>query len=481
MLRATNYLTKLYDEPKGWTLAAYERELHGYQAAKKALAMTPVQVIDEAKKMNIRGRGGAGFPMGVKWSFMKPHATKPAYLVINADEGEPGTHKDRTLMELNPHACIEGCIIGCYAIGAHVAYIYVRDELHLAKARLNGALKEAREKGYLGNAPFGTAYPIEVHVHTGAGAYICGEETSLLNSLEGRRGEPRLKPPFPAQAGAFGCPTTVNNLETIAAVPTALLMGGEAFSKLSALHHVNDGGVRLFGVNGHVKKPGIHELAVGVTLRELIYDIGGGVLGDRPLFAVIPGGSSTPVLRAEELVHAPDEKSPIHQWHGQSVLDVPLGVDTFRGLGTMLGTCCVTVMAEGTCPVMAMQNLMRFYRHESCGQCTPCREGSAWLFRTVDKILDGKASMQELDALHDIANNIMGNTICAFGEGTAMPALGFLKKFRPYFEDYVTGKRKRADATLLVSGIPSDPAQTQATASEQAAAGASGKEPGVDS
>lgn len=452
MLRPTNYLSKVYGMPNGWTLPVYEREAQGYQAARKALTtMTPQQVIDEAKKANIRGRGGAGFPMGVKWSFMKPHPTKPAYLVINADEGEPGTHKDRTLMELNPHSVVEGCIIGCYAIGAHAAYIYVRDELHLSKARLWGAIKEAKERGFLGKAPFGKDYAVEVYVHTGAGAYICGEETSLLNSLEGRRGEPRLKPPFPAQAGAFGCPTTVNNLETIAAVPTAFNLGCENFSRLSTLHSINDGGCRLFGVNGHVNKPGVYELAVGVTLRELIYDCGGGVAGGKPLFAVIPGGSSTPVLRADEIVNAPDEKSPLHPYHGKSVLDVPLGVDTMRGLGTMLGTCCVTVMAEGTCPVAAMHNLMQFYRHESCGQCTPCREGSGWLLRITEKILNGEGTMEELNTLHDVANNIMGNTICAFGEGTAMPALGFLKKFRKHFEAYVRGEKKAAtDGRLTV-------------------------------
>jgi NADH-quinone oxidoreductase subunit F len=214
---------------------------------------------------------------------------------------------------------------------------------------------------------------------------------------------------------------------------------------------MNDGGCRLFGVNGHVKKPQVVELAVGVTLRELIYDIGGGVLDDRELLGVIPGGSSTPVLRPDETVNAPDEKSPMHAWHGKSVLDVPLGVDTMRGVGTMLGTCCATVMAVGTCPVLAMQNLMQFYHHESCGQCTPCREGSAWLDWTLQKILDGKASMKDLNDLHDIANNIMGNTICAFGEGTAMPALGFLQKFRKHFEAYVRGETKRAQATLLVS------------------------------
>ncbi len=451
MIKHCNHLTKVYTLQNGWKLDTYEREARGYEAARQALSMSREAVVEEAKKMNIRGRGGAGFPMGVKWSFMKPHPTKPAYLVINADEGEPGTHKDRTLMEQNPHACIEGCIIGCYGIGAHVAYIYVRDELHLSKQRLNEAIQEARAKGYLGKNPFGTDYPVEVYVHTGAGAYICGEETSLLNSLEGKRGEPRLKPPFPAQAGAFGCPTTVNNLETIAVVPTALLMGGEEFSKMSGLHDLKDGGCRLFGVNGHVKKPQVVELAVGVTLRELIYDIGGGVLGDRPLMGVIPGGSSTPVLRPDELVVAPDEKSPLHKWHGQNVLDVPLGVDTMRGIGTMLGTCCATVMAEGTCAVAAMGNLMQFYRHESCGQCTPCREGSAWLNRTVQKILDGEGSMADLDMLHDIANNIMGNTICAFGEGTAMPALGFLKKYRKDFEAYVRGERTRATAKLALT------------------------------
>ena len=451
MIKHCNHLTKVYTLQNGWKLDTYEREVRGYEAARQALSMSREAVVEEAKKMNIRGRGGAGFPMGVKWSFMKPHPTKPAYLVINADEGEPGTHKDRTLMEQNPHACIEGCIIGCYGIGAHVAYIYVRDELHLSKQRLNEAIQEARAKGYLGKNPFGTNYPVEVYVHTGAGAYICGEETSLLNSLEGKRGEPRLKPPFPAQAGAFGCPTTVNNLETIAVVPTALLMGGEEFSKMSAIHDLKDGGCRLFGVNGHVKKPQVVELAVGVTLRELIYDIGGGILGDRPLMGVIPGGSSTPVLRPDELVVAPDEKSPLHKWHGQNVLDVPLGVDTMRGVGTMLGTCCATVMAEGTCPVAAMGNLMQFYRHESCGQCTPCREGSAWLNRTVQKILDGDGSMADLDMLHDIANNIMGNTICAFGEGTAMPALGFLKKYRKDFEAYVRGERTRATAKLALT------------------------------
>src|ERR1700690_3150756 len=258
MIKHTDYLTRLYGKPEGHSLAAYERELQGYEVARRVLTtMTREQVVDEAKKANLRGRGGAGFPMGVKWGFMpKGVGAKPHSLGVNADEGEPGTHKDRTLMELNPHACVEGCIIGCYGIGAHVAYIYVRDELHTSKARLEGAIAEAKKKGDLGKTPFGKDYPVEVYVHTGAGAYICGEETSMLNSIEGRRGEPRNKPPFPANAGAFGCPTTVNNLESIAAVPTAFGMGCEAFSKLSALHPMNDGGGRLYGLNGHGKKAG---------------------------------------------------------------------------------------------------------------------------------------------------------------------------------------------------------------------------------
>jgi NADH-quinone oxidoreductase subunit F len=453
MLKRTDYLTRLYGKPEGWTLAAYEREMGGYQVARRVLTtMTREQVVDEAKKANIRGRGGAGFPMGVKWSFMpKAVGAKPHYLVVNADEGEPGTHKDRTLMELNPHACVEGCIIACYGMAAHVAYIYVRDELHLSKARLEGAIAEARAKGYLGKTPFGKDFAVEVHVHSGAGAYICGEETSMLNSIEGRRGEPRMKPPFPANAGVFGCPTTVNNLETIAAVPSAFGMGCEEFSKLSALHHLTDGGVRLYGLNGHVAKPGIVELAVGPTLNELIHDVGGGVLGGGRVLCVIPGGSSTPILRPEETVNAPDPKSPLHPWNGKSVFDVPLGVETMRLVGTMLGTCCVTVIAEGTDPVWCFQNLMQFYRHESCGQCTPCREGSAWLERLTTKILDGEASMQELDSLHEIANGIMGNTICAFGEGTAMPALAFIQKFRKELEAYVRGERKRDQATFTVA------------------------------
>ena len=447
MLKPVKILTKMYDVPEGWTIRAYERA-GGYQAAKRALGMPQTAVIEEMKKANVRGRGGAGFPAGVKWGFMKPDPQKPAYLVINADEGEPGTFKDRTLMEKDPHRCIEGCIIGSYAIGAHVCYIYVRDELHLSKERLWGAIKEAKERGFLGAHPFGGNYAIDVIVHTGAGAYICGEETALLESLEGKRGEPRLKPPFPAQRGVFGCPTTVNNLETIAAVPTVIEMGGEAFSKLSSLHHLNDGGCRLYGVSGHVKNPGIFEACVGLTLRELIYDLGGG-MSQGELLGVIPGGSSCPVLLPHEKVNAPDEKSVLHPWHGQSVLDVPMGVDTMRNLGTMLGTCCAIVFSDATCPVAVMQNLMAFYRHESCGQCTPCREGVGWIDRIVTKLLKGDASIEDVDRIHEIGSGIMGNTICAFGEGSAMPALGLVRKFRRHFEEHAAGKPCSAGGRLV--------------------------------
>ena len=453
MLRQTKYLISRYNEPDGWSLSAYERDGGYKQAARVFGGMTREALVDDMKAANIRGRGGAGFAMGVKWSFMPwpPKPEKPHYLVINADEGEPGTFKDRTIMEKNPHSVVEGCIIGCYGIGAHIAYIYVRDELHLSKERLWGAIHEAKAKGYLGKNPFGSDYAVEVIVHTGAGAYICGEETALLNSLEGKRGEPRLKPPFPAQAGAFGMPSTVNNLETIAIVPTVLEMGGDAFSKLSDLHNLKDGGARLFGVSGHVNKPGVFEACVGLTLRELIYDLGGGVKGGE-LLAVIPGGSSCPILRADDLVSAPNEKSPLFPWNGKSVLDVPLGVDTFRALGTMLGTCCAIVLSTQACPVLAMHNLMRFYRHESCGQCTPCREGSAWIFRIMDRIVAGQATIEELDRLSEIADNIMGNTICAFGEGTAMPALGFLKKFRREFEQFIVTKGKSSPNRLTLPG-----------------------------
>ena len=426
-------LTKNYDTPNSWTLGAYEAS-GGYQALRKAIAMGPAAIRDEVKAANLRGRGGAGFAAGVKWSFLKTHPEKPNYIAVNADEGEPGTIKDRTLMEKDPHRCVEGFIISAYALDVHTVYVYIRGELVLAIKRIEQAVREARAKGYLGDKVIDQDFKLDIVVHAGAGAYICGEETSLLNSLEGLRGEPRLKPPFPAVVGAFGAPTIVNNLETLATVPTIVEMGGDAFSRLSRLHHLKDGGVRLYGVSGHVNRPGVYEAPVGITLRELIDDLGGGVRAGHTLKAVIPGGSSTPVLREQDTVHAPDEKHPLHAWHGKSHLDVPMGVDTMRGLGTMLGTCCAIVMDETTSMVRAAENLMVFYAHESCGQCTPCREGCAWMARLCHKFADGTATAVDLDTLADVANNIMGNTICALGDGAAMPMLGILKLFRNEFE-----------------------------------------------
>ena len=435
MLKRTDFLSKNYDNPEGHTIGVYEQS-GGYRAVRKALMMSRDALVEEVKKAHIRGRGGAGFDCGTKWSFMPKDSGKPHYLVINADEGEPGTFKDRTIMERNPHALIEGCIIGCYGIGAHTCYIYVRDELHLSKARLWQAIDEAKAKGYLGQTPFGKNHAVNIYVHSGAGAYICGEETSLLNSLEGRRGEPRLMPPFPAQAGAFGMPSTVNNVETIAIVPTAVQMGGDEFSRLSELHEFNDGGARLFGVSGHVNTPGIFECQVGLTLRELIDELGGGILGDRKLLGVIPGGSSCPVHLPDEVVNVPNNPR-FERYNGKSILDLPLGVDTFRAVGGMLGTCCAIVLSDAADPVLSLHNLMRFYKHESCGQCTPCREGCGWLERVLNKVVAGTASIDELNQVHEIASDITGNTICAFGDGAAQPALSFVRKYRTHFEDYI--------------------------------------------
>lgn len=446
-------LTSRYGLDRSWTLQVAEGA-GAYAVAQEVLSnKTAAEVAAEVKAANIRGRGGAGFPAGVKWGFIKPQPGQSVYLVVNADEGEPGTFKDRTIMEKDPHRLIEGCILTCYAIGARVAYIYVRHELQLSIRRLEDAIQEAYTKGYLGAKIFGSEHRVEIYVHVGAGAYICGEETAMLNSLEGRRGEPRLKPPFPAQVGIFGQPTLVNNVETIAAVPDIMRMGGSAWSALSRLPA--DGGVRLYGVSGHVKRPGIYEAPVGLSLRELIYDLGGGMLhDDRPLKAVIPGGSSTPVLRPQDTVQAPSEGHPLHAWHGKSHIDVPMGVDTFRALGTMLGTCCAIVMDDSVNMLDACRNLMKFYKHESCGQCTPCREGTGWLVDILDRLCEGRAQAHDVDLLVDISNNMMGNTICAFADGTAMPMLAFVQKFRDEFMQATQSPRQsaRRESSAIASG-----------------------------
>ena len=444
MNQGNNYkarlLTNRYGIESGDSLEVAESK-GAYRTAKQVLAnMAPKQVLEEVKKSSIRGRGGAGFATGIKWSFLKPKADEHVYLVVNADESEPGTFKDRSIMNYDPHRLIEGVLIASWALNAHTVYIYVRGELEHIIQKLNRALIDARKKRYVGSRVFGTSHSVEIWTHPGAGAYICGEETALLNSLEGKRGEPRLKPPFPAIKGLFGMPTIVNNVETIASLPDILEIGGENWCRYSHLAPT-DGGTRLYGISGHVKNPGVYEAPVGITMRELIYDFGGGMVDPtRPLKAVIPGGSSTPVLNPAWKVEAAEKNHPLHEWHGQSEIDVPMGVDTYLALGTMLGTCCAIVMDTSVNMVEACRNLMRFYQHESCGQCTPCREGTGWLVDILDQIAKRQSSPKQIHMLVDIANNMMGNTICAFAEGTAMPLAGLVRK---YYEEFIQAATKK--------------------------------------
>ena len=400
-------------------LEYYLKKMGGYTASQKAFKMTQDDVISEVKKSNLRGRGGAGFPTGMKWGFIPKQSARPKYLVCNADESEPGTFKDRDIMRYTPHLLIEGMVIGGYAIGSHHGYIYIRGEYTREAKLLEQAIDEAYAQGYLGKNIQGSGFDFDLTVHRGAGAYICGEETALLNSLEGKRGEPRVKPPFPAQAGAFGGPTIVNNVETLASIPYIVQQGGEWFSKLGKLE--KSGGTRIFGVSGHVKKPGLYELpAGGVTLRELIYDHCGGILGDKKLKAVIPGGSSAPVLTADEI-------------------DVVFDIEPLMKIGTMLGSAGVVVVSEDYCVVKLLTRITKFYAHESCGQCTPCREGCRWMEDILERIEHGHGREQDLSMLLDIANNISGRTLCALGDAAAGPVMSFVKKFRADFEAHIRG------------------------------------------
>jgi len=400
-------------------LQYYLSKMEGYSAAKKALSMSTDAIIDEVKKSNLRGRGGAGFPTGVKWGFIPKQSPKPKYLVCNADESEPGTFKDRDIMRYTPHLLIEGMVIGGYAIGAHHGYIYIRGEYTRETKLLNAAIDEAYAQGYLGKNILGSGFDFDLTVHRGAGAYICGEETALLNSLEGKRGEPRVKPPFPAQSGAFAGPTIVNNVETLAAIPHIVTRGGEWFSKLGKIE--KSGGTRLVSVSGHVKKPGVYELPAGAfTIRQIIYDICGGVLGDKKLKAVIPGGSSAPVLTADEI-------------------DVIYDIEPLMKIGTMLGSAALMVVSEDYCMVKLIKRITKFYAHESCGQCTPCREGCKWMEDVLHRIEDGHGREQDLNLLLDIADNIGGKTLCALGDAAAGPVSSFVKKFRADFEAHIRG------------------------------------------
>lgn len=390
----------------------------GYEAAKKALAMTPDEIINETIKSNLRGLGGAGFPAGRKWSFIPKQSPKPKYLVINADESEPGTFKDRYIITRATHALIEGIIIAAKAIDAHTAYIYIRGEYVEPARILQAAIDEAYQNKILGDDVLGTGYKLNLYVHRGAGAYICGEETALLESLEGKKGWPRMKPPFPAIEGLFRCPTIVNNVETISYVPSIIKNGGEWFAKLGS---EKCGGYRFYSVSGHVNQPGVYELPHGTTLREIINQAGG-VRDGKKLKAVIPGGSSSPVLRPEEI-------------------DVKMDVESLAAIGSMIGSAGVIVIDEDTCLLDVLLVTSRFYHHESCGQCTPCREGTGWLDKVFTRMAQGNGRIEDVDNLWSIANGIMGNTICPLGDAAAMPVFGFIKKYLEEFEAHAkTGK-----------------------------------------
>jgi len=424
------YATLQFDEP--WTYENYVR-LGGYQAWQTILngEMTQEQIIEELKTSNLRGRGGAGFPVGIKWSFMPRSAPGQKFLVCNSDESEPGTCKDRDLLRFNPHALIEGMAIGGFTMGATLGYNYLRGEfMDEVYRRVEQARAEAYEHGWLGRNIQGTGIDFDLHNVLGAGAYICGEETALLESLEGKKGLPRFKPPFPAQHGVYGLPTTVNNTETLASVPTVLRQGGEWFAGLGV---ENSGGTKIFSVSGHVEKPGNFEIPMGTPFSDLL-DLAGGVRGGRKLKAVIPGGSSVPVLP------------------GEAMLQTNMDFDSITRAGSLLGSGAVIVMDDRTDMVEALRRISRFYMSESCGQCTPCREGTGWLYRMLTRIVRGQASMEDLDRLEQVARRIEGRTICALGDAAAMPVRSFLKHFRPEFEYYIEhGHSVLADRTAAAA------------------------------
>jgi NADH-quinone oxidoreductase subunit F len=410
-------LTKYAFTPNGYTLDHYVENQQGYEGLKRALTMTPEQVIDAVKASGLRGRGGAGFPTGMKWQFVDKKSPNPRYIVCNADESEPGTFKDHLLMERNPHLLIEGCVIGCYAIGAKTAYIYIRGEFYHLQPLLEAAIEEARRAGYVGRNIQGSGFDCEVYVHRGAGAYEAGEETALLDSLEGKRAQPRFKPPFPAVAGLWGCPTAVNNVETLCNVPLVMTRGAEWFA---ALGPEKNGGPKLFCVSGHVKRPGVFEATMKVTLKELIFEYAGGMRQGHSLKAVIPGGSSVPIL-------LPDQ------------IDIPASFDDIQRAGSLLGSAAIMVLDETTDMVWLAENLLHFYRHESCGKCTPCREGTDWLYRLLNRLLRGEGSAKDVRLLQSVANNIAGKTLCAFGDAAATPVQTTLKLFPQEFDAYARG------------------------------------------
>lgn len=421
----TPVLSRNWDDPESWTLKSYERH-DGYQALRKALAMDPDSVIQTVKAAGLRGRGGAGFPTGVKWSFIPQGDDKPHYLVVNADESEPGTCKDIPLMLANPHALVEGAVIAAYAIRASHAFIYLRGEVVPVLRRLRAAVDEAYAAGYLGPDVLGSGYGLELIVHAGAGAYICGEETALLDSLEGRRGQPRLRPPFPAVAGLYACPTVVNNVESIASVPAVIHGGVDWFRSMGS---EKSPGFTLYSLSGHVTRPGQYEAPLGITLRELL-DYAGGVRAGHELKFWTPGGSSTPLFTAEHL-------------------DVPLDYEGVAAAGSMLGTKALQIFDETVCVVRAVLRWTEFYAHESCGKCTPCREGTYWLVQILQRLERGAGTAADLEQLPDISGNIAGKSFCALGDGAASPILSSLKYFR---DEYVSHVEQH--------GCPFDPARS---------------------
>ena len=403
-MTAEKILTRNFERADSHTLTAY-LETGGYTAWQKAQTLPPAAITEEVKQSNLRGLGGAGFPTGTKWSFVPKNHTGPVYLVINADEGEPGTFKDRYLLERDPHALIEGMLIAARAIRSPTGFVYIRGEYVEPWRRFSAAVGEAYDAGYLGRG-------FDVVVHRGAGAYICGEETGLISSLEGKKGWPKLKPPFPAIKGAFGAPTIVNNVETIAHVPHIINRGAAWFASLGTK---TQGGTRMYSVSGRVTRPGVYEASVAITLRRIIEDLGGGVTGNGRLKAVVPGGSSAAILRADEI-------------------DVTADVDGLRNAGTMAGSAGVIVMDETVSIPEALMVVARFYAHESCGQCTPCRESTGWIYKMVRRIVEGRGQKDDLDTILDVARRGTGTTICAFYDGAVGPYISYIEKFRAEFE-----------------------------------------------
>jgi NADH-quinone oxidoreductase subunit F len=403
----------------------------GYKALEKALReMTPESIIEEVKKSSLRGRGGAGFPTGMKWSFVPKDSPKPKYVICNADESEPGTCKDRPLMEMDPHQMIEGITIAGRAIGAHMGFIYIRGEYRYVLDIVQTALDEAYSRNFLGKNILGSGFDFDLVVHTGAGAYECGEESALMESLEGKRGYPRIKPPFPAVVGLYGCPTIINNVETLSTVPSILLEGGETYANRGT---PRNGGTRMLCVAGHVNKPGIYEVPLGMNMKKFIYEVAGGIPGGKKLKAVIPGGSSCPLMKADEI-------------------DIPMDYDSVAKAGSMLGSGGMVVIDEDTCMVDMARRIMHFYAHESCGWCIPCREGTTWLRKTLERFHAGLGRPEDIDVIGDLAKNMLGRTFCPLGDAAALPTISIVAKWRNEFEDHLNGRcaYKRASETLLM-------------------------------